>query len=307
MSADLPFVIVNPKSGKGTTEQSWASVAGEVRRYLGPFECEFTRERGDGIRIAEAEAKKGRRLIVAAGGDGTISEVANGILRARTGPELGILPRGTGGDFRRTLGIPGSIAGALKRIRDGSPKLMDAGHIIHIGSDGGEASRYFINTASFGMSGKVASHANRSSKRLGGTMTYFAATLKTIFSYEHPEITLCLDDQPSVRLKVVTVCLANGPSFGGGMRIAPDARLNDGLFDVVIIGDMKTMSMMLNSHRLYTGSFLSLEKVKLVRAKRVTAAPVDGSADVLLEVDGETPGRLPASFEILPLALKIRC
>ena len=138
-------------------------------------------------------------------------------------------------------------------------------------------------------------------------MTYFAATLKTIFSYDHPEIMLSLDEQPGVRLKIVTVCLANGPSFGGGMKISPDAKLNDGLLDVVIIGHMKTMSMMLNSHKLYTGSFLSLDKVKLVRAKKVSAKPVNGSAEILLEVDGETPGKLPASFEVLPLAIKIRC
>ncbi len=307
MSEHLPFVIVNPRSGRGTTEQSWASVAGDVRKYLGPFECEFTRERSDGIRIAEAEAKKGRRLIVAAGGDGTISEVGNGILRAGADTELGILPRGTGGDFRRTLGIPNNAAKALQRIRDGAPRLMDAGRITHIGLDGQETSRYFVNTASFGMSGEVAGKANLSSKLFGGTMTYFAATLKTIFSYDHPEIMLSMDDLPAVRLKVVTVCLANGPSFGGGMKIAPDAKLNDGLLDVVIIGDMKTMSMMMNSHKLYTGSFLSLDKVKLVRAKKVSATPVNGDAEVLLEVDGETPGRLPASFEILPLALKIRC
>jgi len=307
MNADLPLVIVNPTSGRGTSEQTWASVAGDVRTYLGPFECEFTREKGDGIRIAETEAKRGRKLIVAAGGDGTISEVANGILSAGTDTELGILPRGTGGDFRRTLGIPQNAAGALLRIRDGVSKRMDAGRIAHIGLDGKETSRFFINTASFGMSGKVASKANLSSKRWGGTMTYFAATLKTIFSYDHPEIMLSLDEQPGVRLKIVTVCLANGPSFGGGMKISPDAKLNDGLLDVVIIGHMKTMSMMLNSHKLYTGSFLSLDKVKLVRAKKVSAKPVNGSAEILLEVDGETPGKLPASFEVLPLAIKIRC
>lgn len=307
MSAELPLVIVNPRSGRGTTEQSWASVAGYVRTYLGPFECEFTRERGDGIRIAETEAKKGRKLMIAAGGDGTISEVANGILRAGTDTELGILPRGTGGDFRRTLGIPKDPSGALQRIRDGSSRQMDAGRITYIGLDGRETFRYFVNTASFGMSGRVAGNANRSSKILGGTMTYFAATLKTIFSYDHPEILLSLDEQPGVRLKIVTVCLANGPSFGGGMKIAPDAKLDDGLLDVVIIGDMKTMSMMLNSHKLYTGSFLTLDQVNLVRAKKVSAAPVNGDVEILLEVDGETPGRLPASFEILPLALKIRC
>jgi diacylglycerol kinase family enzyme len=128
-----------------------------------------------------------------------------------------------------------------------------------------------------------------------------------MLTYDFPEIALQWDDHNAQRLKIATVCVANGPSFGGGMKIAPDAKLDDGSFDVVVIGDMKLPQMILNSHRLYTGTFLSLEKTVLIRARKVNAEPMNGRDEVLLEVDGETPGRLPASFEILPSALRIRC
>ena len=306
MSVDLPLIIVNPKSGAGTSQQKWASQAGIIRANLGPFDCEFTKARGDAIRIAEEEAKKGRKLIVAVGGDGTISEVANGILRSGSAAEMGVLPGGTGADFRRTLKIPSRLEEASRRLLSGSVRKLDAGRLTYIDHDGKEQTRYFINTASFGMSGRVAGRANQSSRRFGGTILYAIATLRTIVSYDHPEVFLQWDDQPVMRLKIITVCVANGPSFGGGMRIAPDAKPDDGIFDIVIVGDMKTHQVLLHSHRLYTGTFLSMEKVTCIRAKKLHAKPVDERVKVLLEADGETPGRLPATIEILPSAVPIR-
>jgi YegS/Rv2252/BmrU family lipid kinase len=307
MAADLPLIILNPKSGRGLSEQQWASKASIIRNSLGPFECRFTTKPNDATRMAQEEAAAGRKLIVAMGGDGTISEVANGILQSGTAAVLGVLPGGTGGDFRRTLDVPGNLAEAARKLRSGKTRLMDAGRLSFVLPDGSRANRYFVNTASFGMSGRVAGHANRSAKTFGGTVTYAAATVRTLFSYDYPDVHLQWDDQPPCSIKIITVCVANGPSFGGGMRIAPHAKLNDGIFDMVIIGDLTAAQVLLNSYRLYTGSFLGIKNVALVNVKKVTAAPVNQNEEVLLEVDGETPGRLPATIEILPGALRIRC
>ena len=306
MSTVLPLIIFNPKSGRGITEREWASRAAVIRNQLGPFDGKFTEKQGDAIRIAEEEATAGRKLIVAMGGDGTISEVANGILQSGMPAELGVLPGGTGGDFRRTLNVPANLAQAARKLKEGNARSMDVGRISFVHHDGKKGTRYFINTASFGMSGQVASRANRSAKRLGGTVTYAVATFQTLFSYKYPNVSLQWDDQPASLLKVITVCIANGPSFGGGMRIAPRAKLNDGMFDMVIIGNLTPAQIVMNSYRLYTGSFLGLKNVAAMNVKKVNASPVNQDEEILMEADGETPGRLPATIEILPGALRIR-
>ncbi len=183
---------------------------------------------------------------------------------------------------------------------------MDAGLLTYTTREGQKIKRFFINTASFGLSGEVASRANISEKRLGGTATYIAATLRALTGYKYPDVVLQVDDQPEIRLRIVTVCVANGPAFGGGMKIAPGAKLNDGLFNVVVIAQLKPSYIILNSYKLYTGGVFTLDRVKHSSAKMVTATPVDSNEEILLEVDGESPGKLPATFEILPLALKIR-
>ncbi len=305
--SDLPFIIVNPKSGKGLSERQWASLTIKLRENLGPFDFGLTRGVGDATRIAEAEAKSGRRLIVAMGGDGTISEVATGILRSGRNSELGILPHGTGGDLRRSLDFPTDLAKAARRLRKGESRSVDIGRLTYVDHDGKEALRYFVNTASFGMSGKVARRANRSSKRLGGKVSFAVASLHTTLTESNSEVYLHIDQQEKRRLKVVSICVANGRFWGGGMKVAPDAKLNDGKFDVVIIGDFGLMEILTKSYRLYSGTHLKLDKVGFTQASRIEASPVNGSEAVMLEVDGETPGRLPATFELIPSALKIRC
>src|SRR6185295_5786973 len=119
MSQNPPFIIVNPKSGRGVTEKKWASITLQIHNNFGPFDFEFTRSSGDGISIAEKEANNGRRFIIAMGGDGTISEVVTGIMNSGKSVELGILPRGTGGDFCRSLNIPKDLSKAARQLREG--------------------------------------------------------------------------------------------------------------------------------------------------------------------------------------------
>src|SRR2546423_1200334 len=151
----MATVIVNPASATGGTGEAWPQIASDLRSQFGPFRVLFTRHRGDAAALANEAARKGTKFIIACGGDGTISEVANGILSSGKDVELGILPSGTGGDFRRTLEIPSQSRAAARVLRSGRTLRIDVGRVSFIDHNGNEAMRYFLGVASCGMSTDV--------------------------------------------------------------------------------------------------------------------------------------------------------
>jgi diacylglycerol kinase (ATP) len=280
-----------------------------VRQHFGPFEVAFTKRGGEAVEIAERESRAGRQFVIACGGDGTISEVANGLLRAESGAELGILPSGTGGDFRRTLDLPQRTADAARALREGETHTMDAGRVTFSNERGEEESRFFVNVASFGMGGDVIKRVKSreglpagAARLLGGRLSFAAAALQAAVTFEKPLVRVSLDAQ----ITVANFCVANARYFGGGMKIAPNAKVDDGRFDVVAVGDVSALTVLANSYKLYLGTHLGMQEVHHALARRVRAASADGSI-IKLEVDGELAGRLPAEFEILPGALRVRC
>ncbi len=301
-------MIVNPRSGRGLNESTWARVRGALIDGLGELDSAFSAAPRDAAAIARREAGAGRRLIVALGGDGTISEVANGILEAGAGTEteLGIVPRGTGGDFRRTLDLPHDITEAAKRIRDGRARPLDAGRVHFRGHAGQTLIHSFVNVASFGFSSTVATRANASSKRFGGRVAFFAATLRALASYDNTDVWLTIEGRPRERRRVLLAAIGNGRFFGGGMKICPAALIDDGALDLVTVGDFSKGEVLTNIGRLYEGTHLELEAVENARVTRVAVEPVESDARIPIELDGETPGYLPAVFEILPAALRLR-
>ena len=288
------------------SQSRWAGLVGPLTDGLGSFDVRFTDARGDGRRIAHEEATAGRDLIVALGGDGTVSEVADGILAAGGKSELGIIPRGTGGDFRRTLDLADDLAKAARHVRATPARSIDAGRVSYVADDGSQASRHFVNVVSFGFSSDVARRANESSKRLGGRVAFLSATVRSLVSYDNVDVIVSLDDQPERRMSVLLAAVGNGRFFGGGMKICPEALLDDGFFHLVTVGNLGRTGVMANIHRIYSGHHLTMKEVQGTRVRRMKVAPADREAKIPLEVDGETPGHLPASFEILPGALRIR-
>jgi YegS/Rv2252/BmrU family lipid kinase len=300
----LPLIIVNPASAGSSTRSSWPAMASDLATHFGAFNCAFTERPGDGRRLAERGAKEGRYLIIACGGDGTISEVANGILESGCDVELGILPSGTGGDFRRTLNIP-------TRAR-----RIDVGRATYLNHEGVEETRYFLGVASVGMSthiiGRVKDNGSRwlpatRSGWLGGKLSFAVATAQTTLASPKTAVVAQLDDGREQRLTISNLCIANARYFGGGMKVAPDALLDDGQFDVITINDLGALKILTNAHKLYRGTHLEMEEVYQALAKVVTARPARKDETVAIEIDGELPGRLPATFEILPKALRVRC
>jgi len=303
-----PLVIVNPRAGGGLTESRWAKLVGPLTEGLGPFDTAFTTAGGHAVLLAHEAATAGRQLVVALGGDGTVSEVANGILAANAGAttELGIIPHGTGGDFRRMLQLSDTLAQAAQDVREKPAHAIDVGRVNFTANDGSPALRYFVNVASFGFSSAVASKANASSKRMGGKLAFLGATLRTLASYDNSDVWLSIDGAPQQRRRVLMAAVGNGRFFGGGMKICPLAALDSGRLDLVVVGDFGRMEVLTKIGRLFSGSHLSLEQVHNQSIARLQAAPVEADAIVPLELDGETPGRLPATFEVLPGALRVR-
>ena len=312
----LPLVIINPASAGGRTASVWPKMASDLRTHFGAFQVAFTKQVGDASRIALDEARQGRRFIIACGGDGTISETANGILESGCETELGVLPSGTGGDFRRTLQMPTNASEAARALRRGRTIEIDVVRVDFTKDDKDAETRFLINVASMGMGGQVVERAKDDSWLsagmseafpLGSKFVYAAAAAHAAFTFERTDLLIEIDGRlPARRLRIANLCVANARYFGAGMKIAPDAKLNDCLFDVVAIGDLSALQIFTNAHKLYLGAHLGIQRVSHTRATRLTVRPIDERARVPLEIDGELTGRLPATFEILPRALKIR-
>jgi YegS/Rv2252/BmrU family lipid kinase len=309
----LPLIIVNPKSAGGATREKWSAFASDIRTHFGPFNVAFTKAHGDGIDIARRAAEAGRDLLIACGGDGTINEVANGILLSGRDVELGILPSGTGGDFRRTIGIPTGSREAARSLKLGATKRIDVGKVTFQDLEGKAAQRYFLNVSSFGLAVSIIERVKSATSlnwlpfdAVRGKASFALSTLQEVFDIGSVTVRVRIDDGEERLLDSVNFSVANSRYFGGGMMIAPTASLDDGLFDVVNIGDIGTVKVLLNAHTLYRGTHLDLTEVKSKPAKRVEAAPADPSHEIHIETDGELPGKLPAVYEIVPLALRLR-
>jgi YegS/Rv2252/BmrU family lipid kinase len=299
------LVIVNPHSGGGAARRRWRALEPRVREALGAVEIEHTRAARDAERLAREAVRAGIERLVIAGGDGTLAEVATGLLRAQLAgyAELAVLPMGTGCDFARTLGVPRDPEAALEVLKTGKARRIDAGRARYVGRDGSPADSYFLNAASFGVSGRVVELAERSTRRFGGTAAFALATVRALLGYRSARVALRVDGELALDDQVALVAAANGRHFGSGMRIAPDARLDDGWFDVVWVVGARGVSLIPKLPKLYRGTLLSDPVVGSRRGRRIEADAASGA--VPLELDGELVGSLPVSIELLPGALSV--
>jgi diacylglycerol kinase family enzyme len=177
---------------------------------------------------------------------------------------------------------------------------IDVGRVSFVDHNGNEAVRYFVGVASCGMSTKVIERVKKDG------ISFAASLLQTALRTTPTRLVVQLDDSHERNLAVLNYCVANARYFGGGMKIAPDAKLTDGKFDVVGVGDLSALKIFTSAPRIYTGSHLSMPEVSHALARKITVRPHDRTAEVALEVDGELPGRLPATFQIVPKALRVR-
>ena len=299
-------LIVNPKSQGGRLGKRWTEIGETIGRAF-PFEPAITEGPGDATRLTREALRGGAERVVAIGGDGTINEVVNGFFDdagAAIAPEasLGIIPFGTGGDFRRSVSLPTELADAAAVIAANHRRKIDVGRLEYTTMAGAPAARMFVNIASFGVSGVVDRLVNESGKKLG-RLAFAVATARATWSYTNQRVQLVFDGTDRVEATINTVAIANGRYFGGAMMVAPNAELDDGAFDVVAMGDFGFGDLVKSGRRLYKGTHLTMDKVTARRARTVDAEPIDPKAVVELDVDGENPGKLPARFALVPSAL----
>lgn len=309
----LPLVIVNPKSAGGNTGGRWAEIASDLATHFGAFETARTSYAGEATKIAEKATLSGRKFIIACGGDGTINEVANGIIRAGAAAELGVMPAGTGGDFRRTLGMSSNSADAARSLKYGITRAIDAGYVTYIDPDGKDAGRYFLNVSSVGLSASIIRRVKAThtldwlpAAKLRGQANFALSTLQEVLDLAPFKLKISIDDGEPRIIETINLSVANARYFGGGMKIAPEARLSDGKLDVTNIGDISTARILLNAYTLYAGTHLDLKEVKSRHVHSIEITPVDSSDAHAIEIDGELPGKLPAKYEVIKHAIRVR-
>jgi len=301
------LVIANPRSGGGATGRHWARIERTLRETLGEFELRHTTAPRHAQELARDAVAEGFDCVVAAGGDGTASEIASGLLELsspRQRPALGLLPLGTGGDLRGGLAVPGDVAAAARAIASGRSRRIDAGRLDYRGPDEKPARAHFLNIASFGLSGAVDRLVASSPRLLGGTAAFAIASVRAILRDHGEPVTIRIDGEAFFEGPIVLGTAANGFRFGGGMRVAPEASLDDGRLDCVVVEALPKRRLVGLLARSYRGRHLDDAAVHFQRGRVVEAEARPGR--VWLDVDGEALGTLPARFEVLPGAIEVR-
>ena len=304
MSPNL-LLIVNPSSANGSTGRRWRRTEQRLRVILPRFDVVFTQQPGDATRLAARAAGK-YDIIAAVGGDGTISEVVNGLIgedgTLRAAVALGIIPRGTGSDLVRSLGIPHSLAPAAAVLARDQRREVDIGRARVCGFDGVPITRYFINEAEVGMGAAVSDAVNRSFKRFGGTVGFLWGILATMIRYRDRAVSISLDGRPAQTALLNNVWIANGSYSGGGIASAPQASLDDGLLDVVRVGHAGLLVRLRTLAALRSGAFVRLPHVSTCKVRCLKAV---AERPVPVEVDGDVIGTLPATFDLLAARLPV--
>jgi diacylglycerol kinase (ATP) len=302
-------VIVNPESNKGRTRKKWTQIKEALYAFLKEFKYVFTEKPSQATEISRAAIREGSELIVGVGGDGTINEIANGFfdgnLLINPNTVMGIVPSGTGCDFTRSLHIPTNLKNALQVITQAPSPTIDIGRAIFQTHLGSFAERYFLNVADFGFGGEVIDRMNQNrAKRKAAS--YLKSTLATFFHYKNKQIKLKIDGEEIPKGEYLIGAISNGRIFGKGMKIAPNAQLDDGLFDIILVKGMKVMEFLRNVWRIYAGIHLSHPKIVFIQGKKIEAIPEDPDEVILIEIDGEQVGKLPATFEIVPKSISVK-
>ncbi len=291
------LLIVNPRSANRSTGRNWRKLRKRLQEVLPPFRAVRTAGPGDAACLAARAA--GRYEVVAAvGGDGTIGEVANGLLaNGAGGTALGVLPCGTGSDFVRTLGIPHDVDKAASILARGDRRKIDVGRATFTDFSGERVSRWFVNAAEVGMGAMVCREVNRAQRRFSGQLAFWWAIFTTVRRYHPAVATVVTDGSPARELLLNNAWIANGCYSGGGMKTAPRARLDDGLLDAVVVEQAGGWRRITRLQKLRSGTFADMPEVEY---RQVTRAEFTAETPILVETDGDAVGTTPATFESVP-------
>jgi diacylglycerol kinase (ATP) len=279
--------IINPIAGRNKSKIIWNDIKSHINI---PFDYVFTQTPGDARRFAHEAYSQGFKRVVAVGGDGTVSEVVNGIVGSDL--ELGIIPAGTGNDFVKTLNIPLTPKEALTVIETGKTTMVDLGK-----SEKG----FFINVAGAGFDAEVVNTTNVDIKFLTGTPAYVSGLIINLVRYSPREAQIEIDGKVYHR-KLWLIVVANGQYFGGGMKISPDAVIDDGLFDICMVNSMSRLEILRFLPKVFTGAHKTHPALEVIRGRNIK---IDFKTPTKVQADGEVIGNTPVSFSIVSKALKV--
>ena len=306
MASNKIAFIVNPHAAEGSAGRSWPTIKAMAEDRLGHFSVSFTAGPGDAIVLTRQALNRGAEVVICVGGDGTLNEVVNGLMGEhgplRPDATLGFIPRSTGCDLAKSVHIDRELDRALDIIKDAHTCILDLGRIRYQDRCGQPAYRYFHNVTSFGLGGEVDERANKTTKAFGGFLSFFWAMLISLLKYDKKRIHLKVDESFDGEVTIWNVAVANGQYHGGGMWVAPGARVDDGLFHVTVVGDLTLPEVFWNLPKLYNGKIYQVAQVNSFVGKRVEAI---SEQRVLMDVDGEQIGALPVVIEMVPRALHL--
>lgn len=285
------FVILNPVAG---SVGDVATLVERIRNLLDAEVC-ITAEPGGAMQSAKTALRKRYDMVVAAGGDGTLNEVVNGLREDTSSIVVGLIPLGTGNDFARTLDLPTEVDKAIALLLAGRTRAID---LVRVTSD---EMRYFVNVSTGGFSGLVDEKLTPEMKKTWGPLAYLRSATAALPELRAYRTTVLLDNAESFTLNLCDVVIANGRYVAGGMRIAPEASVDDGLLDIILIQERSPAELAFLAAQVALGNHLSSDAIVFRRAAKVT---VNSQPGMSFNVDGELVGNEPAEFEVLPRALQ---
>ncbi len=304
-------LIVNPASGGGWSSRELARFRAITDRNLTSFEIRTTEAPGHATSLARRAAEEGFDVVAAVGGDGTAHEVVNGLLErsSSSSSAFGLVHRGTGGDLRRSLAVPASLEGAVRGLATWPLRPIDVleAHVTPL-RGGPQERRWCINVAGFGLNGRVVQLANQGTKRWGGALTFAGASLRAVAEHRPVSVELHWTTRNGTRSTwegpLASVFLANGSWCGGGMWVGRGGHLCDGLVELTLIPQMAWWRLAIGAPRLFTGTVQHVSGVSRSQVQSV-AVFAEPATPVLVELDGELAGRLPARFNVIPKVLRV--
>ncbi|HZK43106.1 MAG TPA: diacylglycerol kinase family protein [Syntrophomonadaceae bacterium] len=299
--------VVNPISANGRTPKTW----GNIERYLKQrglkFDVRYTDMPREAITITREALQGDYQHILSVGGDGTLNEVVNGFFnndgsKIKEDAYLSLIPMGTGGDFARMLKSSSHPQKIYEILAQGKEKKIDIVRSTFTGWSGQVESRYYLNVADVGVGSETVYHVNRNSKVFRGFLSFLVFGIYSILTYDNKLLNVKVDDRKVYVGKSSMVVISNGCYFGGGMKIAPYASLDDGLLDIIIVKDLSKLGLLKHVKGIYSGQHLNDPNIKFMNGKKTE---ILSDQKVYLEIDGETPGTGNLEFQIMPQEIKL--
>ncbi len=288
------LALINPSAARGRGQRAWPALRTSLRTAGLDFEEATTRSPQEGMALAQQAGDDGFETVISVGGDGTTHWAVNGLLRSRVqpAPALAIIPEGTANDFPRSLGIPLNPQASARAVLGGARRRVDVGQVND---------RYYVTISGVGFDAEVAQLVNRWPRWVRGTAVYVAGILRTLLTYRPVDTRITIDGREQ-HIRMFLLAAANTNWYGGGMYMAPHARVDDGLLAVVYATDLTKLETLAVLPKVFSGRHLQHPKVMHTTAREVR---VDSETPLAIHADGETVGKVPAVFRIIPQALEV--